>query len=171
MESQFASYVNANPSLQLQPTAATPSHLLSPTKAVEIQLSALFRNDWPESDAGVRTAFAFAMPHEPEELHPLAHTRVRSYEATERWLNIKQFTDLVHSPPYNLLIGGDSWELIGNLVFPSHRFPNKAVQVVEVARIGLKHRFTYCLEKVATGRYKNCWLVVGIRVGDYGTTL
>eukprot|EP00891_Asterochloris_glomerata_P009643 jgi/Astpho2/9643/Aster-x0860 len=41
-----------------------PSHLLPPTAVVAAQLDALQRNDWPDQDAGIRTAFLFAKPQE-----------------------------------------------------------------------------------------------------------
>lgn len=48
-----------------------PSHMLPPNAVVSAQLEALQRNDWPEPDAGVRAAFAFAKPLHAEDLTPL----------------------------------------------------------------------------------------------------
>ncbi len=39
-----------------------PSPLLPPHGVVAAQMEALHRNDWPHVDAGLETAFAFAMP-------------------------------------------------------------------------------------------------------------
>jgi hypothetical protein len=33
-----------------------------------VQMDALMRNDWPEEDSGIKTAFAFAMPARVEEI-------------------------------------------------------------------------------------------------------
>lgn len=45
-------------------------------QVVAAQLHALQRNDWPEPDAGVRTAFAFTKPQGAEQLLPgqVCHT-------------------------------------------------------------------------------------------------
>ena len=39
---------------------------MSPTAVVAAQMDALQMNDWPETDAGARTAFAFTKPHDAE---------------------------------------------------------------------------------------------------------
>ena len=46
------------------------------------------------------------------------------------------------------------------------------MEVVAAAAPGQAQRrqtFTFCLERVATGALKNCWMTVGVRVGDYAT--
>lgn len=64
-------------------------------------------------------------------------------------------------------------QLASQLVFPSSRHRNKAVAAVEVvpalAAAAGQHpqMFTFCLEKVEAGPLSNCWLTVGVRVGDY----
>eukprot|EP00877_Chromochloris_zofingiensis_P000633 jgi/Chrzof1/10570/Cz05g03250.t1 len=67
LESEFASVVNQlnfkDPLRDRRPT-----HLLSPTAVIAAQLDALQINDWPEQDAGVRTAYAFSKPHDCEQL-------------------------------------------------------------------------------------------------------
>ena len=45
-----------------------PSHLLPPTAVVAAQLDALQRNDWPDQDAGIKTAFLFSKPQECEKM-------------------------------------------------------------------------------------------------------
>ncbi len=39
---------------------------MSPTAVVAAQMDALQMNDWPETDAGARTAFAFTKPFNVE---------------------------------------------------------------------------------------------------------
>ena len=54
------------------------------------------------------------------------------------------------------------------------RHQHKAVAAVEV-EVGQLERgggaprqvFTFCLEKIASGGLANCWMTVGVRVGDY----
>ena len=37
-------------------------------------------------------------------------------------------------------------------------------------RTGLRsYTFTFCLERVAKGPYKDCWMTVGLRCGDYAS--
>jgi hypothetical protein len=67
-------------------------------------------------------------------------------------------------------------------VFPATRDDKqRAVQAVEVlagprpsssstgsAGNGLQRfTFTFCMERIATGPYKDCWMTVGVRFGDY----
>lgn len=66
-------------------------------------------------------------------------------------------------------------KLASQLVFPSQRHTNKAVACVQVvpaaatpaAAAGRPQKFSFCLERQTAGPYKNCWLTVGVRVGDY----
>lgn len=58
------------------------------------------------------------------------------------------------------------------LVFPSSRHRAKAVCAVEVAPRPAQRGqlFTFCLERVEQGPLRNCWLTVGVRVGDYANS-
>ena len=42
--------------------------MLSPTAAIAAQMDALQMNDWPDTDAGVRTAFLFSKPYGCESM-------------------------------------------------------------------------------------------------------
>lgn len=42
--------------------------MLSPTAAIAAQMDALQMNDWPDADAGVRTAFLFSKPYGCESM-------------------------------------------------------------------------------------------------------
>lgn len=61
LASEFASLVNRL-DLQKGLQQQRPSHLMPPTAVVAAQMEALQRPDWPDSGAGLRTAFLFAMP-------------------------------------------------------------------------------------------------------------
>ncbi len=67
LASDFASLVN---SLGVHSPLANrrPSPMLSPTAAVAAQMDALQMNDWPETDAGVATAYAFTRAMDCEQL-------------------------------------------------------------------------------------------------------
>lgn len=79
---------------------------------------------------------------------------------------------------YKHLINAEEWTpLDAGCQFPSSRFDNKAVMGVEVTvkleqgRViesdSNKYRFTWLLEKMSEGGLNNCWMIVGVRVGDY----
>jgi len=42
--------------------------MLPPTAVVAAQMDALQMNDWPDPDAGIRTAFLFSKPYECESM-------------------------------------------------------------------------------------------------------
>ncbi|GIL66621.1 hypothetical protein Vafri_20107 [Volvox africanus] len=161
-----------------------PSPLLPPTAVLEQAMSMLQRNDWPEPDSGVLAAFNLTLPakdgHESRT--------VRSWQAAEEWLSWERFHALLHVS-YNPLINCDSWRMVSPLVFPSERFDNKAIQAVEVrarprqgrtlAPAGThaaspdvttalrSYTYTFCWERVESGSFKDCWLISGVRVGNY----
>ncbi|PRW39229.1 solute carrier family 40 member chloroplastic [Chlorella sorokiniana] len=107
---------------------------MSPPACIAAQLGALQRNDWPEQDAGVQTAFMFAMPQGAEELlaAQAPPQRVRSWGAREEWLSMSDFSNALHSSPYALLLNCDSWRPCSPLVFPSRRHQDRAVAAIEV---------------------------------------
>lgn len=47
----------------------TPTPLMPPHTVVKVQMDALMRNDWPEENSGIRTAFLFSKPNKVEEMH------------------------------------------------------------------------------------------------------
>eukprot|EP00878_Enallax_costatus_P047507 GHUV01058300.1.p2 GENE.GHUV01058300.1~~GHUV01058300.1.p2 ORF type:complete len:151 (-),score=44.79 GHUV01058300.1:22-411(-) len=42
--------------------------------------------------------------------------RVRSWSAREQWLTPQEFAEQVHSPPYDVLLGCDSWRACSSMV-------------------------------------------------------
>lgn len=65
---EFSSFVNREGMVAAEVRRPTP--FLPPTTVVAAQLDALQRNDWPDTDAGISTAFAFAKPHGCEKFMP-----------------------------------------------------------------------------------------------------
>jgi len=171
LDTQFAKLVNERDAAGLSPSSIQrngPSHLLSPPLAVAAILNALQRNDWPEVDAGIETAFSFTKPWTNGGE---ATRRVRTWAALESFLDLKEFSNHLHSPPYRVLLEIDEWHASAPLIFPSSRSENKAVQAVTVksSKEGRTYNFTFCLEKKLVGSMKGCWLVAGVRQGDYST--
>ncbi|KAH7624828.1 hypothetical protein Ndes2526B_g00195 [Nannochloris sp. 'desiccata'] len=176
LDTQFARLINERGAAGLSPSSIErrgPSHLLSPPVVVAAILNALQRNDWPDVDAGVETAFSFTKPWTDggELPSPGAPHRVRTWAALEIFLDLKEFSNHLHSPPYKVLLEIDEWHASAPLVFPSSRSENKAVQAVTVksGKEGRDYNFTFCLEKQLVGSMKGCWLVAGVRQGNYST--
>ncbi|KAI8472351.1 MAG: hypothetical protein J3K34DRAFT_519826 [Monoraphidium minutum] len=218
LASEFASLVNRL-DLQADVKPQRPSHLMAPTAAVAAQMAALQRPDWPEAGAGALTAYLFAMPQgyggaaaprsDPRKQSGVGEgaapafptapvpesTPRRSWGAKDEWLSLDEFKRRLAAPPYDVILGCDSWRPAGPLVFPGSRQGARAVQSVEVtaarrpaaggAAAGAAaqgdggggggagggaeraYTFTFCLERVEGGSMKGCWLTVGVRVGDY----
>eukprot|EP00850_Spirogloea_muscicola_P004221 SM000018S03586 [mRNA] locus=s18:118881:120244:- [translate_table: standard] len=165
-------------------------------------MDALMRNDWPEENSGIQTAFAFAMPLRVDEMlagqykalalsaevwgmalqHPCGLptfgfqarapvSAARAWDAHPHFVSVEQFVLLLREPMYAPLLNCTHWELASPMVFHG-KGDLKALQAVKVtsgrAQGGERlHTYTFCLEKVASGAYKDCWMVVGMRVGDY----
>ncbi|BDA47530.1 hypothetical protein COCOBI_10-3780 [Coccomyxa sp. Obi] len=175
LASEFSRHVNtAGLRSPLEHRGPTP--MLSPCAVVAAQLDALQMNDWPETDAGVRTAFLFSKPYDCENMIAGRATpsECHSWMGTETWVPFKEFSNALHSPPQNVLLNCESWRAISKVVFPSSRSGNKAVQAVEVQALQQKgearlrpYVFTFCLERVDVGPYKGCWMTVGLRCGNY----
>ncbi|KAK9787500.1 hypothetical protein WJX73_009000 [Symbiochloris irregularis] len=157
----------------------SPSHLMAPTTMIASQLDALQRNDYPDTDSGIRAAYAFTKPYECEDMisgQPQP-ARARSWHAQETWLSYTEFHAMLHSVPYKVLLGCDRWEAVSGLNFPSRRHSDRAIQAVKVfsprreASVDdsdlREHTFTFCLQEIAKGPYKGCWMTIGCRVGDY----
>jgi hypothetical protein len=169
LERQFAEYVNTS-NIQEPSRDRRPSHLLSPAAAVAAQMNALQRNDWPEQDAGIKTAFLFTKPHGCEAMvhGPPLPSHVRSWLGKEAWIPLSDFCSMLRSPPFSAILDFDSWQAVSDVVFPSNRYGNKAVQAVQVSDSADRQlTYTFCLERVEEGPYKGCWMTVGLRSGDY----
>lgn len=179
---QLASYFLrfVNESGAQEPTQnRSPSHLMPPNVAVAAQLDALQRNDYPETDAGVQVAYRFTKPAGCEQMTvgQAFPSRARSWHAKEEWLGYSGFRDMIHTTPYDMLLGSDHWEVISGMKFPSKRHSNSAVQAVRLFNRPRhahddcsslrEYTFTFCLQRIDTGPYKGCWMTVGVRCGDY----
>lgn len=67
LASEFSRHVNtAGLRSPLEHRGPTP--MLSPCAVVAAQMDALQMNDWPDTDAGVRTAFLFSKPYDCENM-------------------------------------------------------------------------------------------------------
>jgi hypothetical protein len=114
--------------------------------------------------------FVFQLSTYPTESSHLQGPRlVRSWTATEAWLDLPTFTATLRSSPYDVLLNCGSWTPVSTLQFPSQRHPGRAVQAVAAvaAASGARRVFTFCMERTEAGSLRGCWLTVGVRLGDY----
>jgi hypothetical protein len=112
--SDFSRFVAASPGGGAA-AATRPSPFLPPHRAVEAQLAALQRCDWPEEGAGLRCAFEFALRRPPRE--PDAAT-LESRHLVLGWVprrtrlrapdqDFARFAATLAAPPYSALIGAE----------------------------------------------------------------
>lgn len=150
-----------------------PSHLMNPITCVTTVLNALQRCNWPEPGSGINTAFDFTWPLmalESDASSSLASPRqARSWTAKEEWLDRAQFYKrIMEDSLYSVLVECDNWEFKGNIQFPSLQTDSRAIVPVHVTTAGERSlTFTFCLQRVGHGSLKGCWLIVGVRHGDY----
>lgn len=173
---EFMEYVNKT-NATWPGTRQRPAALIPPTGVVRVQMDALMRNDWPEEGSGIRTAFSFSMPNAVTDIlsgqgAPPAVSLVRTWEAMERFLSFSQFQAMAQSDAYRPLINCIHWEMASPVTFHG-RGDNRSVQAVKVstgdasAKTERTFTYTFCMEKVTVGAYAGCWMVVGVRCGDY----
>lgn len=171
---EFMRYVNATE--QSWPLEGRkPTALMPPNTVVKVQMDALMRNDWPEEDSGVKTAFQFSMPAKVDEMLagqvPESMSAARAWDATERYLGFAEFSVAMRDPMYASIIDCSNWEAASPVIFHGPG-DTKALQCVKVTfqtseGIEACRAYTFCLQKVHKGAYRNCWMVIGVRLGDY----
>lgn len=171
---EFMSFVNA--SQQSWPhEGRRPTALMPPNTVVKVQMDALMRNDWPEEDSGVRTAFQFSMPAKVDEMLtgqvPESVSTARAWDAAERYLTLAEFSATLRDPMYAPVINCSDWKAASPVVFhgPADSRALQCVKVTFQTSEGMESccAYTFCLQKVKQGAYRNCWMVVGVRCGDY----
>lgn len=172
LEAEFARLVMDRGMTPLS-SRRSPTHLMPPTATVSAVMEALQRNDWPNEDEGVRVARRFTMPKDTASPSSSTESSLRrSWMAKEAWLGHEEFASELHEAPYASLLFCDEWRIARPIVFHGRRGNrNRAVQVIEV-RQGMEpqgQRYTFCLQRVEDGPLRDCWLLVGVRLGDYAS--
>lgn len=171
LEAEFSRIV-AEKEMEPLSSRRSPTHLMPPTAIVSAVMEALQRNDWPVQGDGVKVARRFTMPEDATSpTAPTESTLRRSWRAKEAWLDVDGFAMELQRSPYEDLLACDEWRVARPLVFLGKGGDrNRAVQVIDVRRDGMHHtaRYTFCLERVPKGSLRDCWLLVGVRAGDYG---
>ena len=126
LATEFAQHLNARGlSSLLGPHG--PSPLLPPTAAVAAILDALQMNCYPDTDAGVRTAFAFSVPAASLTAGVGGAPRVQPWAGRAESWDYPDLRRALLSPPLDALVDCERWAPL-TLEFPSRRFGNKAIQ-------------------------------------------
>ncbi|XP_024520879.1 uncharacterized protein LOC9639502 isoform X2 [Selaginella moellendorffii] len=130
LASDFMRFVNTSGhSWPLENRKPTP--LMPPSTVVKAQMDALMRNDWPEEDSGIKTAFDFAMrplPYQYDEI-PDDKPRARAWDASARVLTCQEFIESFKYTSYVPMVNCLDWKVLSPMVFRGER---RAVQAIEV---------------------------------------
>ncbi|KAH9322454.1 hypothetical protein KI387_017093, partial [Taxus chinensis] len=130
----------------------TPTPLMPPHTVVKVQMDALMRNDWPEENSGIRTAFSFSMPNKVEEMHVgQAVAAARTWRETESYLSFEQFVTHIKETQYSPMIYCLNWEAASSVFFHG-RGDWRAVHAVKVTTENAdgsrkEYNYTFFLEK------------------------
>lgn len=188
----FARRIAADPALAPAPRA--PSPLLSPTTVSRALCSALQRPNSPDLGSGTRVAFDFTLPADVAPAAPVlagAGRKSRSWHAKEAFFGFDSFAaDSLSTGPAEVFEDCESWELVGDLIFTGRGSmsgigdASKAAQAVSITAAAKrkkesekgeksssktrKYTVTVLLTRVDDpGPWKGCWMVYGMRTGNY----
>ncbi len=126
---------------------AGPTPALSPRQVVEAQLAAMQRNDDPEPDAGIRTAFLFASPSNREMTGP-----------------VERFIEMVKQPGYDALLNHRS----SSLSPTTEKGGQARIKVHLIDAKGKESAFVWILSKQTDAPCKGCWMTDSVFRVDIG---
>ena len=132
--------------LCIRTTASTaelvyPNPDIAPAEVIAIQLNGLQHNDSPETDAGIRQTWAFAHPRNRAMTGPL-----------------KRFTTMLKGQGYDVMLNHASHEIV-----PANSGEGwRQFDVFMETKNGEVMQFSWIVEKVKNGHYKNCWMTVAV---------
>mmetsp|Transcript_6660 Transcript_6660/g.24694 ORF Transcript_6660/g.24694 Transcript_6660/m.24694 type:complete len:254 (-) Transcript_6660:1826-2587(-) len=177
MMRQFMRMVNEDESLAPR-IPRRPSPLLSPCAAIQAQMECLMRNNYPDENAGLRSAFDFSMPFEVDRIL-VGQTHLKSKLSRswceDGWVGFEDFA-LQLQTHYSPLIECMAWEFASELRFvDSERdIVEQDVRVLVEKACDLnstrganheprcQHVYRIVLEKVTCGAYSGIWLTTRV---------
>ena len=118
-----------------------PNPDIAPAEVIAIQLNGLQHNNIPEVDTGIRQTWAFAHPRNRSMTGPL-----------------RRFTDMLRGPTYDMMLNHASHEIVPGQSGDGWR----QFDVFMETENGEVMQFSWVVEKVTNGRYKNCWMTVAV---------
>jgi len=119
-----------------------PNVSLEPNKVIEIQLTALQKNNNPYQNAGIEQTWEFAHPSNRIFTGPL-----------------KRFTNMMYSSSYKMMLNHQKHEILEVKVHNEIAF-----YFIELTDIeGNQYGFQWILEKVSIEDiYENCWMTTSV---------
>lgn len=118
-----------------------PNADVEPAEVIAIQLNGLQYNDMPEADAGIRQTWAFAHPRNRAVTGPLP-----------------RFTEMLKGPSYQMMLNHASHRIL-----PANKGDGwRQFDVFMEAENGMVLEFSWIVEKVTEGQYKDCWMTVAV---------
>lgn len=118
-----------------------PRPEMTPEQVVQFQVTALQRNDDPQTDAGIERAYRFASPSNKTATGPL-----------------EKFARILKGPVYSPMLNNSSSSIVGSEVEG-----DKAKVVVKVfAPTGRPVTYVFVLTKQSDGEFSNCWMTDGV---------
>ena len=126
-----------------------PDPSIAPAEVVAIQLMGLKNNDLVETDFGIRQTWSFAHPKNRNFTGPFL-----------------RFAQMLKGPDYSVLLNHKSHEIrdgpsksIGKANDDENR---KQFDVFMETAKGEILYFSWIVEKVSTGQFKDCWMTVSV---------
>ena len=126
-----------------------PDPSIAPAEVVAIQLMGLKNNDLVETDFGIRQTWSFAHPKNRNVTGPFP-----------------RFAQMLKGPGYSVLLNHKSHEI---LVGPgtvkgkkSDEEARKQFDVLMETEKGDILYFSWIVQKVVTGQFKDCWMTVSV---------
>ena len=126
-----------------------PDPSIAPAEVVAIQLMGLKNNDLVEADFGIRQTWNFAHPKNRNVTGPFP-----------------RFAQMLKSPIYSVLLNHKSHEVRNSSGAPKSKTSNDKIRrqfdvFMETEKGDILY-FSWILEKVATGQFKDCWMTVSV---------
>ena len=126
-----------------------PNPSIAPVEVVAIQLMGLKNNDLVETDFGIRQTWSFAHPKNRNVTGPFP-----------------RFAQMLKGPGYSVLLNHKSHEIRNGSGVPKGRTGNDEISrqfdvFMETAKGDILY-FSWIVQKVATGQFKDCWMTVSV---------
>ena len=126
-----------------------PDPSIAPAEVVAIQLMGLKNNDLVETDFGIRQTWSFAHPKNRKVTGPFP-----------------RFAQMLKGPGYSVLLNHKSHEIRNGSRAPKAKTNNDEISrqfdvFMETAKGDILY-FSWIVQKVATGQFKDCWMTVSV---------
>jgi len=126
-----------------------PDPSIAPAEVVAIQLMGLKNNDLVETDFGIRQTWSFAHPKNRNVTGPFP-----------------RFAQMLKGPGYSVLLNHKSHEIRNGLGAPKGMTSDDEIRrqfdvFMETAKGDILY-FSWVVQKVATGQFKDCWMTISV---------